>query len=132
VGTDFERDSKGSDKLIMLFVESDFSIRGFCGMAHIGSSHPGVTSISGDCDNKVTYEFDSYSSFAWVHETFHQLGVEHNLIPCDLMYGGFSEESPRYCGNGQAIVIDPNNELYINSDNSGVDINKLNVWKASD
>jgi hypothetical protein len=128
-GTDFEVDSGKNKKLIMFFIESDSSSKGFCGMAHIGSTTPGITSISGGCDSKVVPEFDAYPSIVWVHEAFHQLGVKHNTDPCDLMYGKLTQETSSVCANGNYKVIDPNNEFYINNDFSGVDMNKLDVWR---
>jgi hypothetical protein len=99
----------------------------FCGRA----STPGFISIvaagsgntpSGSCNGKSA-NINNYISLIWVHEMFHNLGVDHT--------SGNSCEFMRASGScNSEWVIDPNRSSYVNSSSSGIDIMKLRVWEG--
>ncbi len=113
-----------SRKSYTIFVEG-VSAGDRCGLG----DRPGqVNVVFLSCD-EAAYGLDAYYSLAWVHEVFHNLGVEHVNSRCDLMSGGaYAEANP--CYTNEPRSIDPRNQFYVNSDRAGVDIMKLRVWKG--
>ena len=99
----------------------------FCGRG----SMPGFISIvaagagstpSGSCNGKSA-DINSYISLAWVHELFHNFGVDHTSgNGCEFMRG--------YGSCSTQWVIDPTRSIYVNSSSKGVDIMKLRVWEG--
>jgi hypothetical protein len=125
-GTNFEADDpKNAGKIFMLFLESDTTFRSYCGLAMLHGA--AFVSASGVCA-APHIGFTSYASLMWVHEFMHQIGVQHNNDPCDFMYGielGVRELT--YCSDVKKKV-DPENKYYINSNYSGLDIMKYDIW----
>jgi hypothetical protein len=65
---------------------------------------------------------DNYGSHIWVHESFHNLGVDHTTDDgCDFMRGSGSCSS--------TWTIDKERKRYVGSDAQGVNILTLRVWK---
>lgn len=127
-GTNFQStDPKNAGKIFMFFLESDTSVRSYCGLAVVNGA--AFVSASGSCADGHR-EFKSYSSLIWVHEFMHQIGVGHNDDPCDFMYGSNLGESAGLvaCSFVTKRKADPENKYYINSSASGLDIMKSDLW----
>ena len=98
-----------------------------CGYA----SRPGLHSVNavgpsnsatGSCEGK-SLNLDNYGSHTWVHESFHNLGVDHTTDDsCDTMRGSGSCSS--------TWTIDKERKRYVGSDAQGVNILTLRVWKG--
>ena len=94
----------------------------YCGYAAV----PGRLALvavgsENNCAGKPYSGFSDWVVVMWLHEVFHGLGVKH--LPansCDLM------QSWGTCPN---LVIDPQRLHYVGSDNAGVDITKLPIWR---
>ena len=124
-GTDFEQ-TTNSRKSYVLFV-GNAKNDSACGWG----DRPGRVSVVllKDC-NGPAHGLDEYYSLAWVHEVFHNLGVEHVNSRCDLMRGGeYSEGNP--CYSDRDRTVDKNGDFYRGTDKAGVDITKLRVWKGN-
>ena len=66
---------------------------------------------------------ENYASLAWVHESFHNLGVEHTTTDsCDLMRGSGSCNS--------TWTIDKAKNKYVGAATQGVNVLTLRVWKG--
>lgn len=67
--------------------------------------------------------FENYASLAWVHESFHNLGVDHTVNDsCDLMRGS---------GDCKSVwTIDKDKNKYVGAATQGVNILTLRVWKG--
>ena len=97
----------------------------YCGWA----DRPGLAAVvaldiknSSNC-NGSGHGLAHYAAKTWVHEVFHNLGVMHNTISCDLMYAG--DQSCR--GD---FTIDSERRLYIGASAGGVNVLTLRVWKG--
>jgi hypothetical protein len=66
----------------------------------------------------------SHGVKTWVHETFHNFGVNHNTDPCDLMAG--DDGKGNIC-NGP-FNIDASRTKYVGASIFGVNILTLKVW----
>ena len=70
-------------------------------------------------------QLKNYVAHTWVHEVFHNLGVEHTTNdPCDMMRGA----STNYCST--SWTIDKDRNRYVGSDKQGVNVLSLRVWKG--
>ena len=92
-----------------------------CGYAGM----PGLVSIVavGERCTVKSAQVENFSSLAWIHETIHNLGVDHVTDDsCDLMRGS---------GNcSTAWTVDKDRKYYVGSNKNGVDILTLRVWKG--
>ena len=98
-----------------------------CGYA----SMPGISSVYAvgpsssstiSCVGK-SLNLENYASKGWVHESFHNLGVDHATDDgCDLMRGSGSCSS--------SWTIDKERKRYVGSAALGVNILTLRVWKG--
>jgi len=101
----------------------DFRNGTACGYA----SQPGLHSVvavgpSSRCVVK-SLNLENYGTHAWVHESFHNLGVGHTTDDsCDTMRGSGSCSS--------TWTIDKERKRYVGSDAQGVNILTLRVWKG--
>ena len=72
------------------------------------------------------YNLKNYASASWLHELFHNFGVDHTLNdPCDLMRGGNTNGT---CPANANLTIDKDRTRYVSSSAQGQDIMKLRVW----
>jgi len=95
------------------------SMPGLLAVVAIGPSIPGSTST---CVGK-SLQVENYTSTAWVHESFHNLGVDHTLNDsCDLM------RTSGTCNS--SWTIDKEKTRYVSTSIQGVDILTLRVWKG--
>ena len=115
-------------KNYLLFIDVPYFNDGstYCGRA----ARPGFSAIiaagagntpNGSCNGKSA-DISNFITITWVHEFFHNLGVEHTLNDtCDIMTpaGGCNSK----------WTIDPGRSRYVNSSAQGVDILKLRVWE---
>ncbi len=86
-----------------------------------------VGAIAGRCVGKIR-QFDNSASSTWVHELFHNFGVDHSLdAPCDLMAGA---KTLGVCPTNAKITIDKERVRYVGSSLQGRDILRLRVWKG--
>lgn len=90
---------------------------GFAAVVAIGKSQPGAAFT---CTG-AGHGFDDYVTKTWVHEVFHNLGVEHNSELCDLMYAGSGQCAGNY-------TIDAQRHLYVGASVGGADITTERVW----
>ncbi len=96
---------------------------GMPGMYAVVAVGPGKSTGSSCVGNSL--QLTNYVSHTWVHETFHNLGVDHaNDDPCDLMRGSSSS----FCRT--TWTIDKDRNRYVGSSNQGVNILSLRVWKG--
>ena len=117
-------------KIYIFFVPVESGIEEVCGYAPT----PGIASVvlMGDgrdyelegCDGP-SRGFSHWAAGTWVHEVFHNLGVDHTKEPCDLM------SIDDTCPEDQVKRIDPSRSLYVGATLYGPDILKLPVWKDS-
>jgi len=93
---------------------------GLVGVVAVGlGSTPGGGSCNGSSKN-----LKFYATHIWVHEFFHNLGVEHTEdSTCDLM------RATGTCSTDW--TIDRERSRYVNSDKQGVDIMSLRIWEGS-
>ena len=136
VGTELMKEMKIAEKLgdnrknYVFFIDVEsFKNDTACGYAGM----PGIYSVvavgpsnstGASCVGK-SRQLNSYISHTWVHEVFHNLGVEHTTNdPCDLMRGS----STPYCNSNWTIDKDRNR--YVGSTNQGVNVLSLRVWKG--
>jgi hypothetical protein len=99
----------------------------YCGRA----SRPGFTAVvaagqgstpSGSSCNAKSADINSFVTVTWIHEFFHNLGVEHTANDsCDVM----TPDGNCY----SKWTIDPGRTRYVNASSQGVDILKLKVWE---
>jgi len=95
------------------------SMPGLHSIVAIGPDIPGSKST---CVGK-SLQVENYASRAWLHESFHNLGVDHTLNDsCDLMRGSGT------CNT--AWTIDKEKTRYVSTSIQGVDILTLRVWKG--
>ena len=93
-----------------------------CGLGQI----PGNVSLvayAGLCGN-AGHQFSSWSAKTWVHEVFHNLGVDHTSEVCDLM------TNDPDCPYGEVETIDQNGLLYAGASTYGPDILQQGVWNG--
>lgn len=119
-------DPDNRNKLFMLFLESDTETKGYCGLARYGGI--AWVSVTGGCSIPIL-GFESYTSFTWVHEAMHQLGVRHVAEPCDLMYSPPTGSKQVYCPAGKKRILDPENKYYVGSNIAGVNILAYDIWR---
>lgn len=94
------------------------SIPGYVSVVVLGSG----TSENGSCNSK-SGQVANYASLTWIHESFHNLGVEHTSDDtCDLMRGSGN------CASNWSI--DRNRSRYVGSDKQGVNVLSLRVWQG--
>ncbi len=123
-------DSPGLNrKDYIFFVQTDTVIApGYCGEAPT----PGITAVVaigvGECGKQTAF-FKNYASQTWVHELFHNFGVEHVPDPCDLMTSGVGADGST-CPPNQSFTIDIDGKFYFGSSAYGQDIAKLRVWEG--
>lgn len=99
-----------------------------CGIANIDGMNAVVamgdegTPNGGSCANR-SLVFDNYISLTWIHEVFHNLGVEHTTDDnCDMMRG---------MGNCYTKwTIDSTRTRYLGSAAQGANVLTLRVWKG--
>jgi|GEM_PF-3562054 len=85
----------------------------------------GVNAIGNTCAGK-NRNFDNYATGTWVHELFHNFGVEHTFDdPCDLMKAA---EALGTCSSSGQITIDKTKSRYVGSSVQGQNILNLRVW----
>lgn len=96
------------------------SIPGLHSVAAIGPSESGSITCIGP-----SLQLKNYVSHTWVHEVFHNLGVEHTSNdPCDMMRGA----STGRCST--SWTIDSDRTRYVGSSEQGVNVMSLRVWKG--
>jgi hypothetical protein len=123
-------DAPGSNrKSYIFFVDTDTVVSpAYCGQA----PRPGMSAIvaigANEC-GKATAFFDNYAGQTWVHELFHNLGVDHVADSCDLMTSGQAADGPP-CPANQLLTIDKNRSMYFGASLYGQDISKLRVWSG--
>lgn len=116
-------------KNYIFFVDTDTIIdSGYCGEA----PRPGMVAVvaigRGECGKQTNF-FTNYASQTWVHEIFHNFGVDHVPDSCDLMTSGEVADGPT-CPPGQLHTIDVNRNIYVGASTHGADITKLRIWKG--
>ena len=95
-------------------------IPGLHSVVAIGPSKSGIASCVGP-----SLQLKNYVSHTWVHEVFHNLGVEHTTNdPCDMMRGA----STGRCST--SWTIDSDRTRYVGSETQGVNVLSLRVWKG--
>lgn len=95
------------------------SMPGFLSVVALGS---GLAS-NGGCSGS-SGQFKNYVSLAWVHESFHSLGVDHNNEDsCDLMRGVAS-----FCS---IYSIDKTKTKYVGSEASGANVIGMRIWASN-
>lgn len=116
-------------KNYILFIDVPYFNDGvvYCGRA----ARPGFSAIvaagsgrtpTGSCNGKSA-DINSFITITWVHEFFHNLGVEHTTNDtCDIMTTAG--------GCNTRWTIDPGKTRYVNASSQGVDIMKLRVWET--
>lgn len=93
---------------------------GLISVVAVGPSKSGSISCVGS-----SLQLKNYVAHTWVHEVFHNLGVEHTTNdPCDMMRGA----STNYCST--SWTIDKDRNRYVGSDKQGVNVLSLRVWKG--
>jgi hypothetical protein len=96
---------------------------GACGYA----SMPGRVSLvayqGSSCGGPARLK-NSFASLAWVHEVFHNLGIDHTSEICDLM------TNEPACPRNQVATIDQNLSLYAGASTYGPDILQQGVWNG--
>jgi hypothetical protein len=116
-------------KNYILFIDVPYFNPGtvYCGLAArpgfyaIVATGQGRTPNGSSCNGKSA-DINSFVINTWIHEYFHNLGVEHTLNDvCDIMTtsGGCRSQ----------WTIDPGKTRYVNASSQGVDITKLPVWE---
>lgn len=117
-------------KFYVFFVPIETGEESVCGYANI----PGISSVVLLGDGKKSQEsecdgssggFSHWAAQTWVHEVFHNLGVDHTQEPCELM--NIDDD----CSDGQTVRIDPSRSLYVGADLYGPNILNLPVWEGS-
>jgi hypothetical protein len=93
---------------------------------------PGISAVvaigTGSTCSGNPYNLKNYASSTWLHELFHNFGVNHTLDdPCDLMRGG---DTPGACPATSSLTVDKERTRYVNSFKQGQDIMKLRVWEG--
>ena len=84
-----------------------------------------VAAVGRRCTSKEN-SFDNSATRTWVHEMFHNFGIDHSLdTPCDLMSTGITT-----CPSGGTITVDRERSRYVGSSLQGQDILKLRVWEG--
>ena len=92
-----------------------------CGYAGVGGVSA-VVALQGSCGQQA-FGLHSIASVTWVHEWFHNLGVNHTASGvCDLML-----PAPT-CPLDGHMNIDVNHTGYVGSSAQGVDVLTLPVW----
>jgi hypothetical protein len=95
---------------------------------------PGMFSIVaiGPSCSRPTLTLRNFASLSWVHENFHNFGVNHFNDTCDLM------NNPANCTQDQSPTIDQERTRYVGASAVGVgvtvlsqDVLKLRVWDGS-
>lgn len=125
-GTPFEAPTLNR-KIYSIFVELPSS-RGFCGLGEMPGS-VSITLMEGRCAGPA-HGLNEFYTATWVHEAFHNLGVDHVAEACDLM--GSSADFPgRECFSNQVLSIDSRGRYYRGSSNAGIDITSLKVWRGN-
>lgn len=117
-------------KIYVFFTPIDSGDGNYCGFADV----PGFANLSffgkdtegGGCGGPSN-GMSSYAVMTWIHEVFHNLGVDHTAEPCDLMYS--VEEDGIDCGWADTVTIDTSHSLYFGSDLYGADLAKSAVWR---
>ena len=97
------------------------------GIAAVVSIGKGFDATGQTCTGK-SHGFNNFATHTWVHELFHNFGVNHTLNdPCDLMVGA---ESVGTCASSSPLTIDKNRSRYVKSAVQGADILQARVWSG--
>jgi hypothetical protein len=109
-------------KIYVFFVPVEILKNGeACGYA----SMPGIVSLvayqGNSCGGPARMK-NSFASLAWVHEVFHNLGVDHTSEVCDLM------TNEPACPRDGVSTIDKNSWQYAGASTYGPDILNQGVW----
>lgn len=116
-------------KEFVFFVEVPTVLgRNICGFARPHTVIAVVATGPGLCTQR-TSTFESFASNTWIHEVFHNFGVNHVPDACDLMASGDASNGP-LCPFETKVTIDRGNKFYFKSNNYGQDIFRLRVWKG--
>lgn len=99
----------------------------FCGFADMPGRHS-INLTQGECTGP-SGGLANYESLIWVHEVFHNLGVDHVEESCDLM-GSTEDYDTEPCYRDQPQTIDNQRRYYVNAKAAGVDILKSGVWEG--
>ena len=99
----------------------------FCGFGDMPGRHS-VNMTQGNCTGP-SRGLENFESRLWVHEVFHNLGVEHVEESCDLM-GSSEDYDAEPCYRDQPQTIDTQRRYYVNAKAAGVDILKSGVWEG--
>ena len=99
-----------------------------CGFARLHTVIAVVAAGAGLCTQR-TSTFESFASNTWIHEVFHNFGVNHVPDPCDLMASGDPADGP-LCSFATKVTIDRGNKFYVKSSNYGQNIAQLRVWNG--
>ena len=116
----------------ILFVEMP-QFYGACGRGNIPGSISIVAigeELTNDgfttCVSGPTKDEFSHGVQSWVHEIFHNFGVNHNTDPCDLMAG--DDGKGNLCNS--PFNIDASRTKYVGASIFGVNILTLKVWAS--
>lgn len=136
VGDDLMKEMKILEKMgdnrknYIFFVDVEsFKNDTACGYANMPGIYAVVAvgpsdSTGSSCVGK-SLQLKTYVSHTWVHESFHNLGVDHTTNDsCDLMRG----YSTNYCKT--SWTIDKDRNRYVGSSSQGVNVLSLRVWKG--
>lgn len=117
-------------KNYIFFIDVDsFKYDAACGYAGM----PGLFAVvavglgKGSGTNCVgkSLQLNNYASLTWIHEAFHNLGVDHTSNDaCDMMRGS----SSGYCNT--SWTIDKDRTRYVGASAQGVNVMTLRVWKG--
>ena len=95
------------------------------GLAAVVSIGKGFDATGQTCTG-TSHGFKEFASHTWVHELFHNFGVNHTLNdPCDLMVGA---ESVGTCASSAKMTIDKDHSRYVKSSMQGADVLQARVW----
>jgi hypothetical protein len=95
------------------------------GIAAVVSIGKGFDATGQTCTGK-SHGLNNFATHTWVHELFHNFGVNHTLNdPCDLMVGA---ESVGTCAPSAKITIDKEHSRYVKSSVQGADVLQARVW----
>ena len=95
------------------------------GLAAVVSIGKGFDATGQTCTGK-SHNLNNFATRTWVHELFHNFGVNHTLDnPCDLMVGA---ETVGTCASSAKITIDKEHSRYVGTSVQGADILQARVW----
>lgn len=126
-GTEFVNLTKNR-KVIAFF--ADIPRTGdYCGLADT-PGYVSITLMQGDCAGPA-HGMDNYFSKTWVHEVFHNFGVEHVGESCDLMQSTYDYPDSEPCYTSSNLTIDVSRSNYFGNEDLELDIARMQIWNGS-